>query len=205
MHVLGDVDHQLQHAQVPLVLQNVPDKLHVQLQGVDGQGGEHVQGGVAGAEIIHLHPEAEAPEVGHGADDLVGILRVGGLRDLQEVVRGVQAVVQHQGPEFAHQVGVVEVDAGHVDGNREGDVECLLPAVHLGGRLLPDVLVQPLDQPVFLKEGDEDAGADGAQLRVHPPHQGLGAGETGGLAADVELRLVEDLELVLPEGALHVL
>ena len=40
--VIGNIDDHLQHAGILLVFKSASDKLHVQLQGVDGQGGDHI-------------------------------------------------------------------------------------------------------------------------------------------------------------------
>ena len=63
LHAFGDgrdlqrlrqLNHCLQQPGVLAVPERVPDKLHVQLQGVHRQRRDHIERGIAGAEIIHL-------------------------------------------------------------------------------------------------------------------------------------------------------
>ena len=66
-------------------------------------------------------------------------------------------------------------------------------------------MIQVLYESVFLKQRDEHAGADHAQLRVLPAHQGLRAGKVRLIAGDVVLRLEEHLELSFLDGLGKVL
>ena len=68
------------------------DCLHIQLQRVDRQGRNHVQGGVSGAEIVHFNPEAQVPQAGNHLDDLLRVLGVGGFGDLQVQVAEVDPI-----------------------------------------------------------------------------------------------------------------
>ena len=61
----------------------VAHKLHVQLENVQRHLGEHVQAGIAAAEVIHLDHEPFFPQGCHRADELLRMLRVGALCDFQ--------------------------------------------------------------------------------------------------------------------------
>ena len=208
-HAFGDgghlqgvrqLDHDLQKPGVFALLESVADKLHVQLQRVNGQRGDHVQRGVAGAEIIHFDQKAQRAQRLDLVHHLVRVLRVGRLRDLQQQLRVAQAVLFHDPGQLVHQIRVVQVDARDIDGDGHGDAEPLLPVADLRGCLAPDVFVQLLDQAVFLKQGDEEPGTDHAQLRVLPTHQGLRAGECRHVSANVELGLENNPKLLFADG-----
>ena len=66
-------------------------------------------------------------------------------------------------------------------------------------------MIQLLDEPVFLKQRDEHAGADKPQLRVLPSHQSLRAGQIGLFTGDIELRLKVYLELLFFDGQREIL
>ena len=118
LHALGDnghgegpgkLDDKLQHAGVAALGKGVADKLHVQFQGVDGQGGEHIQGRIARAEVIHLHLKAQHTQGRDGLDDLVGVLGIGRLRDLQQQILRRQPVFPQKLREGFHKAGVEHV------------------------------------------------------------------------------------------------
>ena len=73
------------------------------------------------------------------------------------------------------------------------------------GGVRPDILIQPLDHAVVLKQGNEYAGAYHAELRVLPTHKRLGAFKDGLVGAHIELGLIVHLKLFLPDGVRKVL
>ena len=102
LHPLGDhrhremvrkVDDDLQHPGVPLLFERAAHKLHIQLQRVNRQRGNHIQRGIPGAEVIHLDLEAHVLELCHSLDDLLRILCVGRLRDFQKQFAGLEPVI----------------------------------------------------------------------------------------------------------------
>ena len=66
-------------------------------------------------------------------------------------------------------------------------------------------MIQIPYQAVFLEQRNKQSGADHPDLRVDPPHQGFGAGKHRDVRPDIELRLIVDDELLLPDGLVKVL
>ena len=203
--VVRDLDDDLQHAGILALVKGVADKLHVELEGIDRQGRDHIQGRVPCPEIIHLDPEAQAPQAVDCVNDLLGILGIGGLCDLQKELSRRQAVFLQDLLEGLHEVGVIHIDPRDVYGDRHRDAEPFPPVPDLRGGLRPDILVQPLDQPVLLKEGDENAGGDHAQGRMEPAHQGFRARQHGDLRAHVKLGLIKNFKLVFFDRRIKIL
>ena len=203
--IVRDVDDQLQHAGVLPLTEGVADKLSIQLQRVNGQGRDHIQGRITRAEIIHLDPKALVPERIYRFYDLVGVLRIGRFRDFQQEIALRKAVVADKGAERFDQMRIVHVDAGNVDRDRNGKAQSLAPFADLSGRRAPDIVVQLADQAVVLKQGNKHAGADQPQFRVLPAHQRFRAGQDGDLGPDVEFRLIENTELLFLDGTVEIL
>ena len=183
----------------------IADKLHVQLQGVDGQGGEHVQGRVTRAEIVHLHLETKLAQRLDRLDDLVGVLRIGRLRDFKQHILRRQIKLPQKRCECVDKAGVEHVHPRHVYRHRHAKAETVFPVPQPGGGLPPDELVKSLDEAVCLKKRDKHTRTHHAELRVAPAHQGLSAGEHGGFLADIELGLIPDLKLPLVNGGMEIL
>lgn len=68
------------------------NKVHIQLYYIQRKLGEHIQRRVAGAEIVHFNDKAQLSELSHHGNELIGIFRVGGLRNLQMQIRRLQPV-----------------------------------------------------------------------------------------------------------------
>ena len=81
--ILRDVDDQRHQQNVFLVMLNIPDKCPVHLQNVDRHGGEHIQGRITGAEIVHLYRIPLLTQALHNPDHLARVLGIGSLRHLQ--------------------------------------------------------------------------------------------------------------------------
>ena len=69
-----NVDDDLDHMGVAAGLEGTADKLHIQLQRVDGERGHHVQRRIPGSEIVHFNLETEGTETFHRKDDLNRVL-----------------------------------------------------------------------------------------------------------------------------------
>ena len=104
----------------PLLAALAGQKAHIQLQLVDVDVLQRVQGGIAAAEVVHLHDESAAAQLLHSAHDPLGVLHVGALRHLK--VQGVTAdtVARHHGVDLIAQVGPVQVLAVPIMGNTTG-------------------------------------------------------------------------------------
>ena len=87
------------------------DKLHIQLQGINRQRGDHIQRRVARAEVIHFNMEAQCPKLLCRVYDLLGILRIGGLRNFQHQVGRCKSVFRKDRFQGSDQVRIIQVDA----------------------------------------------------------------------------------------------
>ena len=202
---IGDVDHRVQHLGVLALLEGVVHELHIHLQGVHRQSGDHVQRRIAAAEVVDFDVEARLPQGVDGADDLGGILGIGGLGDLQQELVGAQVKFPDQSLHVVHQVVVEYIHPGHVHRHRHADTQPVLPVPHLGGHLAPDEAVQLADQAVAFEQRYEAARADHAEAGMVPAHQCLGTVEHRHGALYGEFRLVVDQELLLGDGRGKVL
>ena len=54
-----------------LIGADIPDKIHIKLQRVDRQSGQHIQRGIAAAEIVHLNFVALLAQTGDRINDLL--------------------------------------------------------------------------------------------------------------------------------------
>ena len=100
---------------------------------------------------------------------------------------------------------VEHVDPGHVYRDRNGILKPILPVPNLPGRLFPDIGVELLNQTVFFKQRDKNAGTDHAAVRVNPTHQRFRPGQNRRIGTNIKLRLVVDLELMLLDGSGEIL
>ena len=203
--MIRDPDDHLDDMGVPAGLEGLADKLHIQLQRVDREPGDHVQRGIPGPEVVHLDLKAVLAQRFHRRDDLGGILSIGGFRDLQQKVAPGETMLADDLLKRCGQVRVVHIDPGYIDGDRDRIAETVLPVAHLPRGLAPDIGVEPLDQTVLFKQRDEHAGADHPKLRVDPAHKRLRAREDGGIRPHVEFGLVINLELLLADRLRKVL
>ena len=84
------------------------------------------------------------------------------------------------------------------DGDRQAREALLVPLARLGAGRAQDPLADRDDQAGELRDGDELARRDQAQLGVAPAQERLGAEDLGGL--EVEEGLEVELELVVGDG-----
>ena len=92
--------------------------MHVQLQHVQLELAEHIQGGIAAAEIVHLYGKAKVSQLIHGTDDLLRVFRVGAFRNFQVQQLGIDPPFPNDLPKYVRQIRLIDVRPGHVDGNR---------------------------------------------------------------------------------------
>ena len=95
------------------------------------------------------------PESRDHTDDLLGILRIGRLRDLQMELLRAQAVFREKALQQPQKATVEKVDARDVHRDGKAEVQTLLPVAHLCGHFPPHILIQLLDETVELEQRDE--------------------------------------------------
>ena len=104
-------------------------------------------------------------------NDLFGVSGISGLCHLQQDLAEGKTVLLNQFDQLVHQMRIIHIDAGDIDGNRDGDVLVLSPGPDLPGYLLPHIVVQRLNETVLLKDRDKYAGTDHAKRRMLPAHK----------------------------------
>ena len=201
VHPAGQAHDKAQNALIHGLGGFVADELHVQLQHIQLHLVEHVQRGVAAAEIVHLDDEAQGAQLIHSGDNLRRAFSVGALGDFQMEQPGLQVIFAQQAQQQLRQVRLADVRAGHVDGDGNDRVALIQPGAQCGGRLVPDELVEPGNEAVFLKQGDELPRGQEAPLGMNPAHQGLRPGQ--GIVVEAEFGLQVHAELPLGQGILH--
>ena len=80
---MGNLQDGIHQMPVPVVIFDTPDQLHIHLENIHRQGREHVQGRIAGSEIIHLQTESPFTQLSQYIHNIRGILHIGRLCDFQ--------------------------------------------------------------------------------------------------------------------------
>ena len=199
---MGHVDDRCQDHAAALHVRIIGEEAHVHLQIIHGKLLEHVQGGVAAAEVVHHDKEAPLLEAQEPFLHLPGVVHVGGLGELQVEEAGREAVPADQVSQDLHGFRAVHAHPGHVDGDGIGVQPRVQPFPQQPAAMLPHVAVQLGDEAVALEEGDEGAGHDEAPFRVLPAHQGLSA--AGAAVRQTVFGLEVDQELLFLDGPAHI-
>ena len=208
VEVLGHADEGLED--LAALLRERMQELHVELYRVEVVVLEHIERGIATAEIVEQHgiaPLLEAADTVkyrlHFVDECV-------LRDLdlQEAER--QVVFLADGLCRGKRVLQDEIEAREVDRDgqrRQAIVEVL--ARHLGDGV-EDVGVELVDEVGLLEHGDEDSRRDHAVLRRLPARERLRTDELArqcaddGLQVEADEAFLERLVQVLAHVVLHL-
>ena len=95
------------HMRVSAFFKGSTDKLHIKLECIDRQSGEHVQGGITGAEIVHLNTETKISEFAHRFDNLSRILRVGRFRHFEHKVGRRKTIFRKDVLQSAVYIGII--------------------------------------------------------------------------------------------------
>ncbi len=127
------------------------DKLHVQLQNINGHFIQHVQGRITASEIVHFNHEAQLTQPADGMDDLRRIFRIGALGNLQMEARRREPVPADGVKQNIRNVRVVNVGTGYVDGNGKRRISLILPFPQYCAGPVPDILIQLGDKTVLFK------------------------------------------------------
>ena len=76
IHPTGKTHGKTKDSLAGLLFRFILDKLHIQLQNVNGHLIEHVQGGITAAEIVHLYDKAQFPQPPRHLNDLRRVFRI---------------------------------------------------------------------------------------------------------------------------------
>ena len=93
------------------------DEFHVQLQDIQGHLIEHVERGVASAEVVHLNDKSKLAQPSHRFDDLIRVFRVSAFRNFQMQAGRRLAVPLHGFGQDPGKIRVVDIGPGHVHRN----------------------------------------------------------------------------------------
>ena len=83
VHPPGEVHNKPQDTVVERFCRFRLNKLHIQLQDVNGHLIEHIERRISGPKVVHFNDETETPQAVHRFNDLAGMLRVCTLRYFQ--------------------------------------------------------------------------------------------------------------------------
>ncbi len=179
----------------------VLDEGVVDLQTVHRQVLQVGQGGVTGPEIVDDDLYAETAQI---TDEDGGALRIFdegafGQFQAQQLRRKVQ--VEHQSVQRGEKVVLVELQGGHIDGDRESGpgIDAQVDAVFQ--RTLDGPQTDFPDRAMLFGHGQELVGQQQSVCRVMPAQQRLVAGD--GARADVDDRLIVQLDLAVFDGLRH--
>ncbi|MPM84754.1 hypothetical protein SDC9_131830 [bioreactor metagenome] len=190
------------HAVGPLIGADAPDKTHVQLQGGHRHVHQHIQRGVSAAEVVDQHGKARRVQLLRYVQHLLGIIHIGALRYLNMESGRVNTVLFCHARQQAAHIRIVNVESGHVGGDRQSGIARRLEFHQVLKYGFPDVLVQPGDKAVALKNGYKLIGRNQPPLRVNPAYQSLRRHRRVG--RQTEDRLEINLKLALFQRLVHL-
>ena len=185
---------------VAVLLQPAHEAL-VDLHALQRQAREIGERRVAGAEVVHGDGHAHLLQPHQRRDRALGVRDDHALGDLEVEVVGRQPgggerLLDDRQPALVLQLLHREVD-------RQAQEHVLPVPLHdLAARVAQHARAQRLDHPRLLGDGDELGGRHHAALRIAPAQQRLDA--AGPPAAKVDLRLVDEEELVVHQPPAHV-
>jgi hypothetical protein len=173
------------------------DEAHIDLHLVEGEVGDHVEGGMTGAEVVEGEAEAGIVEGMEGMS-AAGVLEEGlAFGGFEDDAMGWEAVMTGQLAELFGIGGVEELSFGDIEGEIDGETGGL-PFGQLPEGLFEDLPAEFGDQAAGFGDGDEMGRGDPAELVIVPAGEGFEGAD--GAGAGVNDGLVVDLDTVLLEG-----
>ena len=150
------------------------EEFHIQLYHVHHDVFEHVERGIAAAEVVHLDEEAVFAKPLHDADKLLRVLRIGSLRDFQPQHLCRKPVFFNEAVKDLSQFWIVDVDPRDVDRDRRHGTPLVEPSSHQRAYLFPYIFVKLHDEAVLLKNFYKFSGGQYLAL-VEPARERFGA------------------------------
>ena len=175
------------------------EKTHVQLEFVEAVVLEHVQGGIAAAEVVHPDLIAGLPEAFHHVAHLSLLFGKDAFGDLYiEKIVGDMAGTGV----FIHgkNIALCKVHARQVDGNGNRGLVVFNRLTNAAADRLDHKAVKPVDALCLLEYRDKGIGRQHAALRVDPAGESFKAAKQPGDRADH--RLVIDLYMTSGKGGI---
>jgi len=173
------------------------EELRVELDDVHVELVEHVQRGIAAAEVVHQRQKALVAQRLHRVADEIRVVHVGGLGDLDLDELSGDVVLLRQALEVRRHVDGEEIRLRDVERHGHRRVPVADPAVEPRAHVLPDVFVQIGDEAVLLQHGHELVRRHQPAVRRLPARQRLRAhdlarhGDALGLEAEEQLVVLE--------------
>ena len=199
----GHIDDRLENADAfELISHGKVQELRVQLDNIHVHAAQHVQRGIAAAEIVHEDGEAFFAQLRHGRPDPVRIIHIRGFGDfhLQNLFR--QLIFFHQAPQGGGNVDDEKVDPGNVDGNRHGPDPAVNQMADPFADGFPDEKIQISDDAVFLQNRNKDRRRHIGAVASPPPGQGFHSDH--GTVRHIDLRLNKELDFSGFQGGVEV-
>ena len=132
---------------------------------------KHIQGGIAAAEIVHPHPEAQFLEAGDLLFDKLEIAAHDAFGDFDGQLGTAYARFVHPAADFLHDIAAFKVRPGQVQGRgHHVHAQSRLP-LHLFQNFIQHVQIQLIYQLGFLQHGNEFGGRQEALHRIDPAGQ----------------------------------
>ena len=155
---------------------------------------QHIQRGIAAAEVVHPHWEAQLAETFDLRLHKLKVFADHAFRDLHGYHGAVDARVVHPAPYLLDHVAALKIHAGKVDG-LGNQIEPGVPlSLHLFQHLLQHIQVELVDQLGFLQGGYEFPRRQEAENGIDPSGQRF-------LVADLSIRGANDRLVVYPDPA----
>ena len=144
---------------------------HIEFDQVEMDILQHIQGGIAAAEIVHPHLKAQLLEAGDLLFDKLEIAAHDAFGDFDGQLGSADVRLVHPAADFLHDIAAFKVRPGQVQGRGHHiQAHPLLP-LHLFQDLVQHVQIQLVNQLGFLQHGNELGGRQEALRRVDPAGQ----------------------------------
>ena len=144
---------------------------HVELDQVETDTLQHVQGGVTAAEIIHPYLEAQFLESGNLFPDEVEVAPDHALRNLDGQHIPPDARVVHPAADLLHNIAAVKIRPAQVDRLGHHEKADLRLSLHLRQHLLCHIQIQLVNQLGVFQRGNKLCWRQETLHRIDPPAQ----------------------------------
>ena len=139
VEVLGHTDHGFHNDLGPV--REPAEEFHIQFDGVEGIILQHVQGGVAAAEIVHPQAVAVLAELVQDGGDDAHILDKDAFGDFDGQVPVGDTGPVYPAADFGMDVTIEEIQPGQVEGNGDGGKPQIVPGSVQGADLVHHIQI----------------------------------------------------------------
>ena len=200
---MPQIDDGLDHRLVVGMLADIGDEAAVDLQFVDGEAFQIVQGRIAGAEIVDGNNHAHPPDMAQHFQGLFHVLHGDAFGDFQlKLGRRHSGLIQDGGNNL-DQPPLLELGGRQVDRDFQRRQSLAGPDLRLLARPMQNPAPDGLDQIAALGHGDKIRRADPSSRRMQPADQRLAPDDFAG--GDFDQRLEMHPKLTGSQGAAQIL